>query len=772
MRGAVLEYTFDSLSWIDFELLARDLVQADYSVTLEGFGPGRDGGIDFRCAVDPAGLLVVQCKHHKVKNAGQFVRYMVRNELPKVQRIKPDRYMIVCSQVLSGTHRQTLVDVFAPFLSSTADVLDRVRLNALLDKHRDVHDAHYKLWLPSTSVIQRILHADVYDRTRAMLESAAEKEKRLVESPMFGRALRILEEHGYCVIAGIPGIGKTTLAEMLVLHHVANGFEPVYVSDDIDEASRLNRAETPQLFYYDDFLGQSSDLDKMAKNEDARLAEFIRDVTRHKSDKRLVLTTRDYVLNQALARHERLDRMNLRVAECTLLLRQLTPVVRAHILFNHLAASSMPDEYVGSLLEGDTLSRIVGHRNYSPRVVEFMTTLLDRDAVSATHYPTEFLANLDNPRRLWQHAFRQITDSGRNLLLTLVTMPERCTLADLEAAFIAFNSAQAAQHNRVTSHAEFRDAMRELLGTFVSDERNSFRHVAEFQNPSIRDFLSTTLKDDASYASELLGSAVYFHQVVRLLHMMSSAPAGWPGDYSLSERARETCEAATAGGMTVENALWSLLHSPANLPASESEKLAQFLLERVTVSAEDNSMDPETAFRLARALPGSIDGDAPLAQSTLRAIKRFILRGCSYWELTVNYDRIQHWDMIRSLQEVQPGFLDPAEKEDLAMVIADALPDAIQDQVDVVDQNLHAYDALDEAADRLESLGRWLGVAFDAEVEGLHEVAQDSEQRYKERETERGEHKVPQTGVPVEEPAQKLSPEQLQNMFSALLSDA
>jgi len=43
-------YDFRTLSPLDFEELARDLLQAEFELRLESFGPGADSGIDFRFA--------------------------------------------------------------------------------------------------------------------------------------------------------------------------------------------------------------------------------------------------------------------------------------------------------------------------------------------------------------------------------------------------------------------------------------------------------------------------------------------------------------------------------------------------------------------------------------------------------------------------------------------------------------------------------------------------------------------------------------------------
>jgi len=57
------QYDFRSLSPIDFEILARDLLQKQLKLTLESFKAGRDSGIDFRYA-RAKGDLIVQCKHY------------------------------------------------------------------------------------------------------------------------------------------------------------------------------------------------------------------------------------------------------------------------------------------------------------------------------------------------------------------------------------------------------------------------------------------------------------------------------------------------------------------------------------------------------------------------------------------------------------------------------------------------------------------------------------------------------------------------------------
>ena len=99
----------------------------------------------------------------------------------------------------------------------------------------------------------------------------------------------------------------------------------------------------------------------------------------------------------------------------------------------------MPKEYKLALLEDRGYEPILGHRNYNPRVIEYMTQSRHACSVAPTLYRREFLDSLDNPARIWDHAFRhQISEAARHLLLVLATLPDQTTLENLEIAFWKF----------------------------------------------------------------------------------------------------------------------------------------------------------------------------------------------------------------------------------------------------------------------------------------------------------------------------------------------
>ena len=126
------------------------------------------------------------------------------------------------------------------------------------------------------------------------------------------------------------------LAQVLVANSMAIGYEPFEVSEDIEEAWTALRTDGLQVFLYDDFLGQLSFGESLSKNEDRRLSEFISKVASLKS-KLLVMTTREYILQDARRTYELLDSLDQRM-HFVLELEDYTRSDRARILYNHLLA--------------------------------------------------------------------------------------------------------------------------------------------------------------------------------------------------------------------------------------------------------------------------------------------------------------------------------------------------------------------------------------------------------------------------------------------------
>ena len=270
------------LTDIDFEALTCDLFASEFSTGVERFARGADAGIDLRWKTSKGGLAIAQCKHYARSSFSQLLS-AARGEVPKVTLLQPDEYRFVTSQELTPSQKSKIYGLFRNWMSGPEDVYSGADVDQLLTKHANVERRHLKLWLSTGTQLFWSTHSDLANRSEALRERIQRTLRSYVASSAFETARLLLDQHKVCLIAGDPGIGKTVLARMLVAEAIAVGFEPVEVSADINEAWTALDSDRLQVFLYDDFLGQIAFSERLGKNEDLRLADFIDKIASMKS---------------------------------------------------------------------------------------------------------------------------------------------------------------------------------------------------------------------------------------------------------------------------------------------------------------------------------------------------------------------------------------------------------------------------------------------------------------------------------------------------------
>ena len=513
------DYQFSGLSPHDFELLARDLLQAELGVRLEAFASGPDRGIDLRYAKGPR-KLIVQCKHYPHRNWASLKRALAA-EVTKVRLLTPSRYIVVTSMAMTPARKSEIQGLFKPLTVECGDIIGREDLNNLLARHPAVEQQNHKLWLTSVPVLSRVLSAQIFSEQHAELAAVQRRASRYVRNPSLGRALEALDAHHFVLITGVPGIGKSTLAEMILIEHLARGYEPFRVWEGVAEARSVWQRGERQLFYFDDFLGRTGLRHAVVRNEDERLLRFINEV-RRTPNARLVLTTREYILHQAQAFMEGLAVEELELGQCVIDLGDYTPQIRAHILYNHLYFSDLPDEHLSELVRQRTYRTIVRHRNYSPRILEAMTDALQVRSLPAKQYPKRFVEALTNPKRLWEKAYKEhLSAEAQDFALVLTTLPDRVRLSDAEHAFEACHRHRGEKHGYPRRPYDAERALKELDGSFVKTQLSEGLMMVEFHNPSIRDFLEAHLRTHDADVRDLLTASLFAQQVKRIWEVLT-----------------------------------------------------------------------------------------------------------------------------------------------------------------------------------------------------------------------------------------------------------
>ncbi|MCA8290783.1 nSTAND3 domain-containing NTPase [Burkholderia vietnamiensis] len=660
-------YNYGALSPQDFEEVSRDLLQAEWEVALEAFKEGRDSGIDLRYATSPDNTVIVQCKHYAKSGFAALLRHLRDSELPKIEKVKPNRYVVVTTVALSPSNKQSILQTLTPYVKSPSDVLGVDDLDGLLAKHPNVERANFKLWLTSTSVIGRILHNAEVCHTEFEVERIRQKLPLFVQNQTYPQANEILRTARILVVSGPPGIGKTTLAEMLLYSSLEEGYEPVVIQGDIAEGKKLYRREARQIFYYDDFLGQTFLGDRreyLGQNQDKAVVDFM-EMVRRSPDSKFILTTREHILSSAIRLSERLGGSTLIRDRIVLKLGHYSFGDRARILYNHLYFSELSTAHKRETLRGDFFLRVVRHPHFNPRLIEWLADLSRVGSVPAADYQSYVEDLLDNPERIWDHAYRtQIPEAGRCLLLALYTDGGH-SLLGLASCFAELRTARAKRYNQQTEPNEFDANLKILEGGFVAIGTRG----VDYLNPSIKGYVGSVIIGDPETYFDIFESAIRFKQIATLWRLRkevgSPSKQLLPQHYSTAFISRLT---ALAEGPVYAWTTSAEGKTTGHRIDYDTEERLRFLAEFCNVEHAEPSLDQvyDVMERLiAKWSPQMVDlWDTPELVREMATLNRFVAgRGASIRQLVLEklldalpHARSYHWRGLIDLPESTPGW--------------------------------------------------------------------------------------------------------------------
>ena len=103
------------------------------------------------------------------------------------------------------------------------------------------------------------------------------------------------------MLSGEPGVGKTTTAYNLA-HYFAEreGYEQIFVVENIEEIYQLNDSNKKQVFVLDDFWGRIKfSMNYVDVNWEKRLLNILDDI-KYFRNSLLIITTREFVLQQGI----------------------------------------------------------------------------------------------------------------------------------------------------------------------------------------------------------------------------------------------------------------------------------------------------------------------------------------------------------------------------------------------------------------------------------------------------------------------------------------
>lgn len=499
----------------EYQELVCDVLQVREKVQLEVYKEGRDQGIDgsFR-SLD--GRTIVQAKRCKM-NFVSFLRMMEREELPKVKRLNPDRYILAVSMDFTPLQKQRLLDVFDGYILETRDIITQGDINLLFEsaEYEGTQMAYPKLWYASFRVMKKVLR-DTVDagycaEIQYELMEAVEQTEVYVPTKIFKHAIKNWNQRKTIMITGVPGIGKTSMARALALSYLT-GYDLagyVWVHSVQEVYNHWNDAERV-VFILDDFWGSIFREDR-TNQEEQRLVKLIKRIYEGKEERRLILTTREYILQQGYNSHPELKEKLERYAFiCSM--EEYSIGEKASILYRHLYASGLEYSYVKYLYEHS--EEIVYHRNYDPRTLALFLSEEEPES-SPSDYLSQLYERFDSPYTFWENIFRKLTKDAQIVAMMIMISSAGMFYEDLKQCYAKY----VASTDRLDFPESLEGCIAELEKTIIITNYDSdVEQISlRFRLPAVQDFLYDKLYHNAQkYVQVLQDVCCFYNQIVFL----------------------------------------------------------------------------------------------------------------------------------------------------------------------------------------------------------------------------------------------------------------
>lgn len=508
---------------LEFEKLVCDIVQVREGLFVEMYKEGRDSGIDGSYINNNNKRTIIQAKRYK-QNFRQLMKSLKDIELPKVRKLKPDRYILGVSIIFQPGEKEQIIELFEGFIISKNDILSSIDINRLLEEpqYKWVELAHPKLWLPSINVFEKFLrksiHSSLYKESDEEFKEALKASNTFIPTRIYREALQKWSQNHVIVISGEPGVGKTTIAYLLALAYLQpDDLDGFIWANSIKDVYSMLEEDKNQVIILDDFWGSIFHSENTRRNDENQLNKLIQRIIDSGESKRLILTTREYILRQGLQKQPMLkDTLEQYALICTV--EDYSDVEKANILFQHLYASNLKYEYVTHLFQN--CSQIINHKNYNPRVLALYLNKPPKKEACPEDYFLNLCDYFNNPGAFWEDIFLELSQEAQIVAMLLLISSTPMYLEDMKCCYAKYIDTQTNRSEIKKLSNSISELERTMIKSYHNDDEGEV--LLKFSMPSVQDFLYSYIQEHTyQFIPVLLQCCAYFNQLQFLFEHFS-----------------------------------------------------------------------------------------------------------------------------------------------------------------------------------------------------------------------------------------------------------
>ena len=193
----------------------------------------------------------------------------------------------------------------------------------------------------------------------------------------------------------------------------------------------------------------------------------------------------------------------------------INDIEKAKIFYNHLFFEKVPKAYIENIVDKKNYLKIIRHKNYNPRLIEYICSSKRYKTVSPEKYSEYILFNLNHPKDIWNDEYeRKLQKTDRILLTTLYSLTNTQILES--TLKYCFEKRLLSESDIDTTVNNYEASISRLNKGFINIVDNNGNKMISVSNPSVNDYLDTRFENFSAEKEAIIKSCVHIRQMASL----------------------------------------------------------------------------------------------------------------------------------------------------------------------------------------------------------------------------------------------------------------